>query len=95
MIGRTPPPDEVGARARELGTTAADRWPFLTDDCWAGSIDLVSGLGARDGVPIVPVEESSQEKVAAAYASLMEQFGISPDVALRFQPFGRGYWGDA
>jgi hypothetical protein len=94
LLGKVPPPADVQTLARELGLLAADRWIYLTYTCWAGQIDVVYGLGSRGGVPFGPVKESARQTVKAAYTSLMEQFGIPAETALRFEPFTRGYWGD-
>ena len=88
-------PADVQALAGQLGLFAADSWVYLSYVCWGGRIDFVYGLGCRDGVPFGPVEESAHDKVKAAYTDLMEQFGISAADALRFEPFVRGYWGEA
>ena len=95
LVGEVPPPSDVEAFARQLGIHAAARWLYLTYASWGGNIDFVYGLGSLDGVPIGPVEESAHEKVEVAYTGLMEQFGVSADAAMRFEPFERGYWGDA
>jgi hypothetical protein len=95
LIGRTPPPGEVQALARQLGLHAAASWLYLTYDSWGGRIDFVYGLGSRGDVPFGPVEEDNVEKVEAAYIDLMGQLGVSAEGALRFAPFERGYWGGA
>lgn len=86
---------EVRGLARRFGFHEADSWVYLTYVCWGGDIDFVYGLGSRDGVPFGPFEESAHDAVEAAYTGLMERFGVSVDDAMRFDPFERGYWGDA
>jgi hypothetical protein len=86
-------PSEAAALARQFGLDAADSWVYLTYVCWAGQIDFVYGLGAHQGAPFGPVEEDGKD-VEAAYTGLMEQFGVPAAVALRFEPFQRGYWGE-
>ncbi len=88
-----PSPPDLHALARDLGLHDADRWIYMTYICLGGDIDFVYGLGSRGGVPFGPVKEDAPEKVEATYTGLMEQFGISAEVALRFAPFMRGYWG--
>jgi hypothetical protein len=90
-----PPLDDVQALARSLGIFAADRWIYLYYVCWGGDIDFVYGLGSRDGALFGPVEESDHGKAEAVYTGLMEDFGISEEDAQRFEPFVRGFWGDA
>jgi hypothetical protein len=69
---------------------------YLSYVCWAGQIDFVYGLGSCGGVPFGPVkEDDAHDAVKAAYTGLMEQFGVSAPVALQFEPFRRGYWGEA
>lgn len=85
---------EVEAIARELGLHAAECWLYLNYVCWGGAIDFVYGLGTRRGVPFGPVQEDSSGVVEAAYIGLMEQFGLSATVAMQFEPFTRGYWGE-
>ena len=36
LLGKTPTRVEVEALARQLGLAAADRWLYLTYDCWGG-----------------------------------------------------------
>ena len=90
-----PSPPDLHALATDMRLHAADRWIYLTYICWGGDIDFVYGLGCRGGVPFGPVKEDDHDKVEAAYTGLMEQFGISAEASLRFEPFMRGYWGDA
>jgi hypothetical protein len=85
---------EAEALARQFGLDAAECWVFLNYVCWGGSIDFVYGLGSRDGVPFGPVKETALDAVKTAYTGLMEQFGVSAAVALQFEPFRRGYWGE-
>lgn len=92
-IAQTPAPDEVTALAHQLGLDAAERWLYLTYDCWGGEIDFVYGLGSWAGVPFGPITEDDASKTEAAYLRLMEQFGVTAEDALRFEPFTRGYWG--
>jgi hypothetical protein len=87
-----PAPTALLNLANELGLHAADSWIYLTYVCWGGDIDFVYGLGCSKGVPFGPVTESEHENVKGAYTSLMEKFGISAEIALRFDPFVRGYW---
>lgn len=54
LLGKSPPRAEVETLARQCGVYAAERWLYLTYDCWGGAIDFVYGLGSRDGVPSVP-----------------------------------------
>jgi hypothetical protein len=95
LIGKTPTRAEVETLARQLGIHTADRWLYLTYSCWAGRIDFVYGLGFRSGEVFGPVEEDGRDKVKAAYTGLMAEFGISLEEALDFEPFHRGYWGEA
>ena len=88
-------PLEAENLARQLGLDVADCWVYLTYVCWGGGIDFVYGLGSRHGVPFGPVNEDAREAVEAAYTDLMEQFGVPATVALQFEPFQRGYWGEA
>jgi hypothetical protein len=94
LIGKTPAQADVESLARQLGVDAADRWLYLTYDCWGGGIDFVYGFGSRGGQPFGPVEEDALDAVEAAYTSLMAQFGVSAVDALQFKPFERGYWGE-
>jgi hypothetical protein len=94
LIGKTPERADVEALARQLGVDAADRWLYLTYDCWGGKIDFVYGFGSRGGLPFGPVKENGLDAVKATYMSLMAHFGVSPEDALRFKPFERGYWGE-
>ena len=87
-------PFDVEALARQLGLEAADCWVYLNYVCWGGAIDFVYGLGSARGRPFGPVKEDDQGTVEAAYIGLMEQFGVPAEVALQFEPFRRGYWGE-
>jgi hypothetical protein len=87
-------PTEVEALARQLGLDAANCWVYLNYVCWGGAIDFVYGLGSRHGVPFGPVKELPFGALEAAYTGLMERFGVPAEVALRFDPFTRGYWGE-
>jgi hypothetical protein len=87
-----PEPTALRDLAIDLGLDAADCWIYLTYVCWGGDIDFVYGLGSCKGVPFGPVTESEHDKVVGAYTGLMETFGVSSEVALRFEPFARGYW---
>lgn len=94
MIGQIPSEAEVEPLLARLGLDRADDWLFLSYDCWAGQIDSVYGFGSRGGRRFGPVHEEDWAKVEAAYVGLMEEFGISEDDALHFQPFWRGFWGE-
>jgi hypothetical protein len=87
-------PPDVEALARQLGLEAADCWVYLTYVCWGGDIDFVYGLGSHRGRRFGPVKEDEHGAVEAAYTGLMEQFGVPAEVALQFEPFRRGYWGE-
>ena len=87
-----PEPTAIQNLVTEIGLDATDCWLYLTYVCWGGEIDFVFGLGSRKGEAFGPVTESEHEKVEAAYIALMEQFGVSADIALHFEPFVRGYW---
>jgi hypothetical protein len=94
LLGKTPARAEVEALARQLGVDAADRWLYLTYDCWGGRIDCIYGLGARGGSPFGPVGEDALDAVEATYTRLMAQFGVPAGDALQFAPFPRGFWGE-
>jgi hypothetical protein len=89
-----PTPSDVEALARQCGLEAAECWVYLNYVCWGGHIDFVYGIGSRRGVRFGPVQEDAQDLVEAAYIGLMEQFGLSAAVAMQFEPFRRGYWGE-
>jgi hypothetical protein len=95
LIGKSPAPADVRALAQRLGLDATDSWLYLTYACWGGGLDFVYGLGDRGGVPFGPVAEATLDEVEAAYTGLMERFGVPAEVASRFEPFRRGYWGEA
>lgn len=95
LLGGAPAPTEVEVLRQQLGLDNAERWLYLTYDCWAGNIDYVYGLGARQGVPFGPMEEDDLEKVDAVYTKLMAEFGMTAADAYSFKPFVRGYWGCA
>jgi hypothetical protein len=95
QYGEKPEAVKIEAIAEQLGFDTAESWIFLHYVCWGGRIDFVYGLGQRRGVKFGPVEESDLSKVKDVYIRLMAQFGIPADVALDFEPFKRGYWGDS
>ena len=86
---------DVETLALKLGLGAADCWVYLTYVCWGGDIDFVYGLGSHRGRPFGPVREDEHGAVEGAYTGLMEGIGVPPEVALEFEPFRRGYWGEA
>lgn len=94
--GKPPPESEVDALAEQLGLNAAECWLFLDYACWAGRIDSVYGLGSRGGMRFGPLYETgASEMVDATFTKLMSQIDVSPEKAMRFAPFERGYWGNA
>lgn len=93
LIGKVVQPDQVRILAQEIGITEGTAWLFLQYDCWGGEIDFVYGMGVAAGVPFGPVEESARDSVEATYTQVMGQFGVSPEAALNFAPFERGFWG--
>ena len=94
LIGQSPQRDEVEILARKLSLLSALEVLYLTYDCWGGGIDYVYGLGVREDTAFGPVEESDVTKTKQVYLTLMNEFGVSPDDALRFPPFVRGFWGE-
>ncbi len=95
------PPPAAEALAHKLGLDAAASWIYLSYVPWGGAIDFVYGLGASRleqyglGAPYGPIEEGgAPAAVQSASTGLMEQFGVPAAVALQFEPFRRGYWGE-
>lgn len=95
LLDNTPSAAQVTTLAQQLGFTEATDWVCLKYVCWGGAIDFVSGLGSRKGRPFGAIEESTQDKVVAAYTNLMGAFGVSAEDAMHFPPFVRGLWGVA
>jgi hypothetical protein len=95
MVGKRPDPAAVDKLLRTVGLNAARDWLYLDYCTWAGPIDSVFGLGVTGGRAFGPVNESADDQVAAAYLSLMAEFGVRPADALRFPPFVRGFWGES
>lgn len=93
-IGTTPDPAEVSQLLVALGLEGVTDWVYLTYDCWGGRIDSVYGLGSRGTRAFGPLQEDDVSKTEQAFVELMGEFGVTPDDALRFGPFARGFWGE-
>jgi hypothetical protein len=94
LLGKTPSAEAVDLLAEQLGISHAGDWIYLTYTCWAGRIDSVYGLGSSGGQRFGPIEEDAVARTKDAYLQLMGEFGVSPEDALRFPPFERGFWGE-
>lgn len=94
FVGQSPDVRVVAALADGFGFSRADRWIYLTYDCWAGQVDFVFGLGMKGGVAFGPRESSDEDRVEAEYLALMQAFGLTDSQALNFAPFFRGFWGE-
>jgi len=92
LQGERPSSEEVQSLVQRLGIDRAD-WIYLTYVCWAGSVDSVYGLGVCGGRPFGQVDEDRGTHTREAYIRLMGEFGVSPENAMRFPPFERGFWG--
>ena len=79
--------------SRQLGLQPAD-WIFLVYDCWGGQIDCVYAIGCCSGESFGPIDVSDLSKVEQAYVDVMARLNISRTMALDFELFKRGYWGD-
>lgn len=93
LVGKTPDAATVTALAHRFGFNRAERWIYLTYDCWGGLLDSVYGMGMKDDVPFGPRECSEDDLVEDEYVSLMRAFGLEKSDALYFAPFVRGFWG--
>jgi hypothetical protein len=51
LIGKTPARPDVEALARQLGVDAADRWLYITYDCWAEGLTSFMGSVRGAGSP--------------------------------------------
>ena len=94
LIGETPDATEVHRRLHEIGLQNAERWIYLTYDCWGGRIDFVFGLGSMSGQVFGPLRDDNIDTVPSTYETLMGLFGVNREDALNFQPFYRGFWGE-
>lgn len=94
FVGQSPDPRVLAALADRFGFSRADRWIYLTYDCWAGQIDFVFGVGMNAGVSFGPRESSEGDSIEAEYLGLMQAFGLTSSEALNFAPFSRGFWGE-
>jgi hypothetical protein len=94
LIGKVVQPEQVRITAGELGITNSMPWLFIQYDCWGGEVDFVYAMGASSGVPWGPIEESARDRVELAYTKAMAWLGITPEDALNFAPFERGFWGE-
>lgn len=90
-----PDPDRVTAIRERLGLGAAIDWLFIIYVCWGGRIDFVYGFGKQGERAFGPVKEFAGPKIEAVYLHLMGEFGVQPEDAMQFDPFVRGFWGDA
>jgi hypothetical protein len=94
LVGESPDVRVVAALAERFGFSRADRWIYLTYDCWGGQLDFVFGLGMKAGLSFGPRESSDEDRVEAEYLGLMQAFGLTDSEALNFAPFSRGFWGE-
>ncbi len=95
FVGETPDVRVVAALADRFGFSRADRWIYLTYDCFGGQVDFVFGLGMKGGASFGPRESSDEDRVEAEYVGLMQSFGLTPSQALNFVPFHRGFWDES
>lgn len=93
LIGESPEVSVIKALADQFGFSRAERWIYLTYDCWGGQLDFVYGLGVKDNVSFGPRESSEEDLVEEEYLGLMQAFGLEAPDALDFAPFRRRFWG--
>lgn len=94
LVGKSPDVGTIRELAMSLGFSSVDTWLYLTYDCWGGRIDFIYGFGQVAGESFGPVEEDALIAVEAAFTSLMAKLDITPEQAMRFAPFERGFWGE-
>ena len=95
LNGEEPTLETIRSLATQLGFDQSDSWIYLTYTCWGGRIDSVYGFSRSARGELGPIEESDGDKVEDAFVTLMEHFGVAASDARNFEPFRRGFWGDA
>lgn len=86
--------EEIKTLATQFGFDSTKTWVYLEYVCWGGPIDFVYGVSMCEGVRLGPLKMSVMDGSAEeAFTTLMAHFGITPEDALNFAPFVRGYWG--
>jgi hypothetical protein len=94
LVGKSPEVEVVQKLAEALGLGASRTWLYITYDCWGGQIDSVYGLGLAKGASFGPIEEDSRAGVKGTFTQLMAHLGLTPEQAMQFPPFERGFWGE-
>jgi hypothetical protein len=91
LIGKSPSMSEINAIATAIGVAKAPSWLYLDYDTW-GRIDSVYAAGVHDGEAFGPIDDTNIQTVEATFLQVMSRIGVSPENALRFGPFERGFW---
>ena len=106
LVGKSPQVEEVDRFADALKIKTSPAWLYLTYDCWAGEVDFVYGLGFSNGKAFGslkerldddvfgPLREESEASARDIFIQLMARIGLTPEQAMRFPPFERGFWGE-
>jgi hypothetical protein len=96
LLGQEPTEAEVDGLAAQLGLGRADRWIYLTYDCWGGMLVGVYGMGTSLGQRFGPSGLTEGPQTGeATFLNLMSEFGVSPEGANNFAPFRRGFWDES
>lgn len=91
LIGKSPSVSQISALATEMGIAKAPSWLYIGYDTW-GRIDSVYAIGVQEGAEFGPIDDSNIQTVEATFVQVMSRIGVSPENALRFDPFRRGFW---
>lgn len=94
FIGKAPEIATIQTVARALGLEITRRWVYLTYDCWGRQIDFVYGVGCCDGQMFGPIEADGPSEAEVAFTAIMAKLGLSPEQAMQFPAFERGFWSE-
>jgi len=91
LIGKSPPMSQISALAAEIGIAKAHSWLYIGYETW-GRIDSVYAAGVQEGTAFGPIDDTNIQTVEATFVQVMSRIGVSPENALGFDPFKRGFW---